>query len=229
MQQNFKAKTVNITYNASGAVQAALRGDVVVIVDIIDMSTTAEAVLDGGALAVFGASPDHVSVPVSINPENIGYWAGKKALKEKTEIIIVSEPRFKSRKKRSKKIQFVLTGIHREGAHIADILPNIGSQITDFSNFENKVVLIASQTGGVAFDAAYNHRAVKVITGTIVRTNYKKGTKPLHDSALRAIKFAKKYNTGITLVASSANSYEDILAAERIAKLIIEIGFLRYK
>ncbi|MGM0502319.1 MAG: hypothetical protein ACQERJ_07285 [Bacillota bacterium] len=219
-------KTVNITYNASGAVKAAKQGDVIVIVDIIDMSTTAEAVLDGGALTVLGASPDDVLAPVTVNPEKMGYWAGKKALKKKTEVIIIAEPRFRGYKKRTEKIQFILAGIHRAGAKIAGILPNIGAQITNFSKFENKVVIIASHTGGVAFDAAYNHGAVKVVTGTIVRTNYKHGVDPLYDSATRAIKAANKYNTGITVVASSANSYEDVLAAERIAQRIVEIGFL---
>jgi len=79
-----EVKSLDIAYNASGAVRAAKRGDVVMVVDIIDMSTTAEAALDGGAVAVWGASPDDTSAPVAVNPAQIGYRAGQKAVKEDT-------------------------------------------------------------------------------------------------------------------------------------------------
>ncbi|MGI6552813.1 MAG: hypothetical protein ACOX37_07210 [Bacillota bacterium] len=49
-----------------------------VIVDIIDMSTTLEAALEAGARKVYGASPDGVIVPVDVKPEVIGLEAGKK-------------------------------------------------------------------------------------------------------------------------------------------------------
>jgi hypothetical protein len=51
---------------------------VVVIVDIIDMSTTLEAALEAGARKVYGASPDGVIVPVDVKPEVIGLEAGEK-------------------------------------------------------------------------------------------------------------------------------------------------------
>ncbi|MCK8828498.1 hypothetical protein MWH25_12255 [Natroniella acetigena] len=219
--------TLNVTFNASGAARAARKGDVVMIVDLIDMSTTAEAALDAGALDVFGASPDHVNVPVVINPEKIGYFAGKKALKYDTEIIIVTEPRQATEEERRKNIQLALTGVKRSGAQVDNILANIGCEVTTLAEFKDKIVLLITECGGVAFDTAYNHGAPRVITGTVARTMDKKGIKPAKDSAKRAIKLAKKYNTGITLVAASSNSYEDVLAAEHIAKLIIEAGFLQ--
>ncbi len=222
-----RLNTLNITSNASGAAQAARKGDVIVIVDIIDMSTTAEAVLDAGALEVFGASSDKVSVPVTVNPEKIGYFAGKKALKHNTELIIITEPRFGGEEERLQNIQLSLAGVKRAGAEVERVLGNIGSQITELAKFQDKVVLIITDSGGAAFDAAYNYGAPQVTTGTIVRTMFKKGIKPAKDSARRAIKLADKYNTGITLVAASSNSYEDVLAAEHIAKLIIEEGFLK--
>ncbi|WP_018249991.1 hypothetical protein [Orenia marismortui] len=221
------AHTLNITSNASGAAQAARKGDIIVVVDIIDMSTTAESALDAGALEVFGASSDRVSVPVTVNPEKIGYFAGKKALKHNTELIIVAEPRLGSEDERIENIQLALAGVKRAGANIEAILPNVGSQVSSLADFKDKVVLIITDSGGVAFDAAYNHGAPQVTTGTIVRTMKKKGIRPAKDSAKRAIKLAKKYNTGITLVAASSNSYEDVLATEHIAKLIIEEGFLQ--
>ena len=169
-----EVKSLDIAYNASGAVRAAKRGDVVMVVDIIDMSTTAEAALDGGAVAVWGASPDDTSAPVAVNPAQIGYRAGQKAVKEDTQVILITEPRFGSREEKTANNQFVLVGINRSRARLGAVLPNIGTEITEFADFANKVVVIASQTGGVAFDAAYNGGAAKVVTGTIVRTNIKK-------------------------------------------------------
>ncbi|MCK8816604.1 hypothetical protein MWH28_04370 [Natroniella sulfidigena] len=219
--------TLNVTFNASGAARAARKGNVVMIVDLIDMSTTAEAALDAGALEVFGASPDHVNVPVVTNPEKIGYFAGKKALKHDTEIIIVTEPRLGTEEERRGNIQLALTGIKRSGAQVDAILANVGSEITTLAEFRDKIVLLITECGGVAFDVAYNHGAPQVVTGTVARTMDKRGVEPAKDSAQRAIDLAKKHNTGISLVAASSNSYEDVLAAEHIAKLIIEAGFLQ--
>lgn len=218
--------TLNITSNVSGAAEAARKGDIVVIVDVIDMSTTIETALDAGAIGVFGASPDCISISVQVNPEKIGYFAGKKALKNDTELIIATEPRLASKEERRDNIQLALTGVKRAGAEIETIISNLGAEIVKLVNFEGKVVLVITDTGGVAYDAAYNHGAPAVITGTVARTFKKKGVRPAKESAQRAIKAAQKFKTGITLVAASSNSYEDVLAAEHIGKLIIEEGFL---
>lgn len=45
---------ITVTTDASGAYQAACSGQVVVIVDVIDMSTTLEAALQEGAALVLG-------------------------------------------------------------------------------------------------------------------------------------------------------------------------------
>ncbi|WP_078809935.1 hypothetical protein [Selenihalanaerobacter shriftii] len=218
--------TLNITSNASGAAKAARKGDIVVIVDVIDMSTTIEAVLDAGAIEVFGASPDHISVPVQVNPEKIGYYAGKNALKNDTKLIIATEPRLGSEEERKENIQLALNGVKRAGVEIEAIVPNLGAEVVKLANFEGKVVLVISDSGGVAYDTAYNYGAPEVITGTVARTLKKSGVLPAKESAQRAIRLAQKFKTGITLVAASSNSYEDVLAAEHISKLIIEEGFL---
>ena len=220
---------MHITYNASGAVQAALRKDITVIVDVIDMSTTAEAVLEDGALAVLGASPDNIKVPVRVDPIKIGYEAGSIAVKNNTKVIIIAEPRYCNPQKRLNRIQSVKKGLEETGAQLSTVLPNIGAQINQFSDFNDKVVVIVSNSGGIAFDAAYNQGAAKVITGTITRTNAKKGVEPIYSAAKRAIKLANKHTTNITLVAASSNSYEDVLAVDKIAKTIIELGFLKLK
>lgn len=117
-------KTLSTTYNASGAAAAARQGDVVMIVDVIDMSTTAEAALEAGAISVLGASPDHQLVPVTVNPEKIGYYAGKKAIKHDTGVIIAAEPRLiNDEDERLSEIQQVLRGVDRAGAEVLRLCP----------------------------------------------------------------------------------------------------------
>lgn len=217
--------SVNISVNASGAALAGLMGNVVMVVDVIDMSTTLEAAIDEGAVAVFGASPDKCNAPVNLDPHNIGKTSGKLAVKHGTEIIIVAEPRNELPKVRENRMKRVLAGINEAGAKVHALLPNTGAETVKLADFRNKVVVAVTDTGGVAFDAAFNAGAPEVITGTVARTIHKKGRKPAEDAALRAIDAAKKASSGITVVAASANSMEDILAAEYIYKIILENGF----
>jgi hypothetical protein len=51
-------RRIIVESDASGAREAARAGLMVMIVDVIDMSTTLESALDAGAAAVLGASPD---------------------------------------------------------------------------------------------------------------------------------------------------------------------------
>lgn len=220
---------VMLSVNASGAVKAALMGHVVMVIDVIDMSTTLEAVIDAGAIAVFGASPDQCKAPVQLNPASIGRFAGTMALEKKAGIIIVAEPRIGSDELRLNRIKSVLTGIKESGARIDDILPNAGAETVKLADFRDKVVVAVTDTGGVAFDAAFNAGAPKVITGTIARTMQNKARQPAETAALRAIEAANDTGTGITVVAASANSMEDVLAAEYIYKLILEKGFTALK
>ncbi|NLM96989.1 MAG: hypothetical protein GX175_05180 [Halanaerobiaceae bacterium] len=220
-------KTLNTTYNASGAAQAARQGDVIVIVDVIDMSTTAEAALEAGALAVLGASPDNCSVPVTVNPEKIGYYGGKKALKCNTGVVIAAEPRLIEKEElRLKEIQQVIKGVERAGAEIHEIIPNIGREVVELTDLKDKVMIIVSPSGGTAYDAAYNYGAADIITGTIARTNNKKGNLSAEEAANRAIDSALKLKRGITVVAASSNSMEDVYGAQYICQLIMNKGFL---
>ncbi|HOP74646.1 MAG TPA: hypothetical protein PLC07_06270 [Bacillota bacterium] len=219
-------KTVNMTFNASGAAEAARRGDVVVVVDVIDMSTSAEVVLECGAVAIFGAAPSGCKVPVNLNPDRIGYLAGKTALKYKTQLVVVSEPRYGTEEERKKRAETAMLGVARSGAEVELIVPNIGTEIHKLADFNNKVVLFVSDTGGVAYDAAYNNGAPAVVTATVTRTPQKKGIDPALAGVERAIEQALKNGTGITVVAASANSMEDVLAAQYLTQLIVGKGFL---
>ncbi|QTL98491.1 hypothetical protein GM661_11180 [Iocasia frigidifontis] len=221
-------KTLQTTYNASGAAAAARQGNVVMIVDVIDMSTTSEAVLEAGAITVLGASPDNNTVPVTVNPEKIGYFAGKKALKHDTTVIVAAEPRLiQNEKDRLKEIQQVLKGIERAGAELEEVVPNIGREVVELADFANKIVVVVSPSGGTAYDAAYNYGAPEVITGTIARTNNMNGSFAARVAAERAIEKALKFKRGITVVAASSNSMEDVQACQYICQEIINNGFLK--
>lgn len=218
--------TVCLTFNASGAVEGARRGDVVVIVDIIDMSTSAEVAIESGAIAIYGAAPSGAKVPININPERMGYLAGKTALKYKTQLIVVAEPRYGDATERSKRAEAALIGVTRSGAEVSQIIPNIGTEIGKMVDIQGKVTLFISDTGGVAYDAAYNNGASAVLTATVVRTIQKKGMEPARVGVERAIETARKLSCGITVVAASANSFEDVLAAQYITQNIVNCGFL---
>ncbi len=221
-------KTLNVSYNASGAAAAARQGNIVMIVDLIDMSTTAEAALEAGAIDVLGASPDQHKVPVTVNPEKIGYIAGKKALKHDTGVIISAEPRLISDDQaRIDGIQQTIKGIERAGAKLIKVIPNIGREVVELADLKDMVLVVVSPSGGAAFDTAYNYGAPLVITGTAARTNNKKGQQLIKTAAERAIEGAVRFSSGITVVASSSNSMEDVLAAQSIAQEILNLGFLQ--
>ncbi len=221
-------RTLNLTFNASGAVQGAQRGDLVVVVDVIDMSTSAEVALEKGAVAVLGAAPSNCRLSLKIDPQKIGLAAGKIAAKHQTEVVIIAEPRYGTEEERSHRAQGVISGVRATSAPISrQILPNIGTELGSLADFTNKVVLIVSDTGGVAFDVAYNNGAAAVLTATITRTSTQKGLRSAQVGVQRIIETAEKLGVeGITIVAASANSYEDVLAAQKLTELMIEKGFL---
>ena len=226
------AETLNITSNPSGAAAAARSGNVVMIVDLIDMSTTAESALEAGALDVLGASPDQNNeVPVTVNPEKIGYIAGKKAVKHDSEVIVAAEPRLLTDddKSRLDSIQYVLKGIDKAGGVLGKVVSNLGKDVCKQADFSEKILIVVSAAGGTAYDAAFNYGAPEVITGTIARTNKMAGEEPAETAASRAVAIAEKHKCGISIVASSSNSLEDVLAAELIGRKILEHGFLDIK
>lgn len=217
---------MNLTFNATGAAEAGRRGDIVIIVDVIDMSTSAEVALENGAVAIYGAAPVGCKVSVNLNPERMGYLAGKTALKNKTGLVVVAEPRYGTEEERKKRAEVALQGVLRSGVESELILPNVGTEIGKLTDFAGKVVLFVSDTGGVAFDAAYNSGSPMVLTGTVVRTGMKKGIAPAQEGVQRAMDYAAKFDCNISVVAASANSMEDVLAADFLTKLIIGQGFL---
>lgn len=211
-----------VTTDASGARQAAREGLVVVVVDVIDMSTTLESALDAGAYAVLGASPDFTRAPVKVSPSQIGREAARLAREAGEGIIIVAEPRIGTEAERLARCQKLITGIEAEKGCIEAILPNIGAEAARMADMNRRVVVAVTDTGGVAYDAAFQESKL-VTTGTVARTLKQKGTQPALKAAERALNLAHAHAAaGIAVVAASRNSLEDVLAAQYIANLIIK-------
>ncbi len=215
-----KLPRVILTADASGAQKAAQEGMLVMIVDIIDMSTTLESAIDAGAFAVFGASPDYTHAPVEVAPEKVGQEAGRLAKTNGLNIIIIAEPRVGSDEERIARCQKVIKGIESEKAVIERVLPNIGAEVYKMCDFKDRVVVAVSDTGGVAYDAAFLFTR-QVLTGTVARSMSKKGIEPALSAARRVWQNYKKTDTGIAVVAASSNSQEDVLAAQFIYDLLI--------
>jgi hypothetical protein len=211
-----------VLHDASGAVLAALKGNIVVIVDVINMSTTLEAAWEAGALGVFGASPDQTSAPVFVNPMLIGYSAGCFAKANQSEIILVTEPRVGTTEERVEHASLTIKGIEKAGLGGLTILPNLGAETVKMANFSNKVVIAVTDSGGVAYDAAFNAGGI-VITATVARTLGKKGLEPMQMGVKRALTLAQLKKTGISFVAASSNSLEDVLAANFMMDYIVKI------
>lgn len=212
-------KRISVTTDASGAQQAAREGMLVMIVDVIDMSTTLESALDAGAYYVLGASPDFTRAPVKVSPQAIGREAARLSREAGAGIIVVSEPRVGSDDERVARCQKLLQAIEKEKGYVEAIIPNLGAETPRLTNVKNRVVVAVTDTGGVAFDAAFQEDS-NVITGTVARTLSQKGLQP----ALTAVRRARglvKDKEGIAVVAASRNSQEDILAAQFIANLLM--------
>lgn len=210
-----------VACDASEAQQAAREGLLVMVVDVIDMSTTLESVLDAGALAVLGSSPDFTRAPVRLSPEKIGREAARLAKEAGKGIILVSEPRVGTDEERLGRCQKLIRGIEQEKGCIEAVLPNIGAEIPKMADMSNRVVVAVTDSGGVAFDAAFVE-SKSVITGTVARTYRQKGLQPALSAVRRAQKIMEDTHKGIAVVAASRNSMEDILSAQFIANLLLK-------
>lgn len=215
---------VILAADASGAAWAGSMGLVVVVVDVIDFSTSMEAAMDQGAAAVFGAGPDGASPPVEINPYMMGVLAGREALRLGTGVLVLADPRAGADAARRDGVSGALAGVRSAGAKVEAVVPNLGAETPRLAEMKGKVVLGATGSGGVAFDAAVCVGAPAVITGTVARTLKKNGFASAREAARRALAEAGRLKTGIAVVAASGNSLEDLLAAEYIYKKILEMA-----
>lgn len=208
---------INWTADASGARRAALAGHLVVIVDIIDMSTTLEGALEAGALKVYGASPDGAQPPVPVNPFRIGYQAGLAARRRKVPVVIVAEPRLGPPRRRLASCASVRRGLQEAGIKEYQVVPNLGAGTAQAVDFRRKIVIAVTASGGVAYDAAFNAGGT-CLTATIARTARSKGLEPGRRGIQRALTLARRLRKNLTFVAASSQSLEDVLAARWLSQ-----------
>jgi hypothetical protein len=179
--------------NASGAYQAACNGQVVVVVDVIDMSTTLEAALQEGALYVLGASPVSCRAPVPVNPTAVGSYAAQKAKELNSEVVVIAEPRIGNASERLERAAGCLEGLHSGGIQEIGVYPNQGAETAKLVDFKDKIVRTPGYTG---WDNARN-------------------------ALNRAFELAEKEERGIALIAASSKALEDVLAVHYLAEYLL--------
>jgi hypothetical protein len=220
------ARTLEVSFNASGAAEAGARGRVVVVVDVIDAATSAAAALAAGAARVLGAGTSSVEVPVPIHPEGIGALAAGLARGMGTSVVVATEPRVGSDEERRTLAKPVVDALESAGVEY-EMVPNQGAELPGLAKVEDRVVVVVSATGGTAFDAAVAAGAPAVCFATTGRVHGKTGWEMAEAGARRAIALADEHSADITVVAASSNSADDCLAAFQIARIIIAEGFLK--
>ncbi len=217
--------SVKMTIGARGAAEAALNDDVVIIVDVVNTSSAAEVALRGGAVAVIGAAPDRAyevlvkkratkypfaDTPKGVDPVERGREAGKIALENDTEVVLVVDGG-------EENASMAAQGVEEVGAEIAEIVPNAGPRIKDVVDLSDRVFLFATATGGTLYDVARTHGAPAVTFGTVVRRSL------IRACAERAIRLAERHNAGISVVVSSIFAPEDLDAGARIFEEVCRI------
>jgi hypothetical protein len=220
------ARTLEVSFNASGAAEAGARGRVVLVVDVIDAATSAAAALAAGAARVLGAGTSSVEVPVPIHPEGIGALAAGLARGMGTSVVVATEPRVGSDEERRTLAKPVVDALESAGVDY-EVVPNQGAELPGLAKVEDRVVVVVSATGGTAFDAAVAAGAPAVCFATTGRVHGKTGWEVAEAGARRAIALADEHAADITVVAASSNSADDCLAAFQIARIIIAEGFLK--
>lgn len=212
---------IYLAQDASGAVAAARRGQVVLVVDVIDMSTTLESALEAGAVAVYGASPLGHRVPVRVCPAAVGWAAGQAARAAGAGVVVVAEPRAGGDAARRRQAGPVLAGVRAAGGRVVAVVPNLGKETPRLFPLQGKVVVAVTGSGGVAYDAAFNAGGL-VLTGTVARTYRSRAGVPARRAASRALALARREGRDICVVAASGRALEDVLGAGYIYRLLLK-------
>ncbi|PKM89030.1 MAG: hypothetical protein CVU87_06215 [Firmicutes bacterium HGW-Firmicutes-12] len=212
-----KKSILTIAYNLSGALEAVKLGRFIVLVDVIDMSTTMEGLREAGALKIWGAAPVGKGQPYT-NPYLIGRAAAKEATKKNTQVFVIAEPRVGKLEERAERAGGVLAGIKDEGHKVSGIWPNLGAETAKFTNWQDKLAVIVSDAGGTIYDAVWQMGG-QITTVTVARTMQMKGSLAAKKGIERAINMAG--DSPLTIVAASSNAIEDVLAVQYLAQLYL--------
>ena len=216
---------LEVGFDASGAADAGARGRVVCIVDVIDAATSAEAALAAGARAVLGASPAGAAVPVAVDPAAVAGRAVTLAREAGSGVVVVAEPRVGPDEPRATSARPVLEAIG-EAAIGAELVANQGAELGALARFAGQVVVVVSATGGTAYDAAFRTGAPGVCFATTARVEGRSGWEVANLGAERAAALAREHDAGLSVVAASANSMDDCLAAFEVARILLQAGDL---
>jgi len=219
-------RTLEVAFDASGAAEAGSRGRVVAVVDVVDAATSAEAAVAMGALDVFGAAPAGAAPPVPVNPAAVATRAATVALRRGTDVVVVAEPRVGAADERLGRVAPVTAGLEAAGVSY-EVVANQGAEVAGLAALTGRVVVVVSTTGGTAFDAALAAGAPGACFVTTARVAGMTGWEVTRMGALRAIDLADRHGGALSLVAASANSTDDCLAAFEVARAVIDQRFLR--
>lgn len=209
-----KKSMITVAYNLSGALEAVKNGRFVVLVDVIDMSTTIEGLLEAGVLNIWGAAPVGKGYPYT-DPYLIGRFAAREANEKHTQVFVVAEPRVGTTEERINRASAVLAGIKDEGQTAGGIWPNLGAETAKFTDWRDKLAVVVTDAGGTIYDAVWQQGG-RITTVTVARTLKTKGDMVVKKGIERALDMAD--GLPITLVAASSNSFEDVLAVHYLAQ-----------
>jgi hypothetical protein len=221
-----RARTLEVAFNASGAAEAGRRGRVVAVIDVVDSSTSAEAALVHGATAVLGAAPAGVTVPTQVDPGAIGRKAAALAGQEGTSVVVVSEPRVGTEEDRRRRVLPVLQALRTASVEY-ELVPNQGAELPGLVDVRGRVVVVVSSTGGTAFDAATCGGAAGVCFATTARVEGRTGWQVADAGVRRVLDLADQHTADVSIVAATANSADDCLAAFELGRRVIAEGFLQ--
>ena len=192
----------------------------VCVVDVIDAATSAEVALETGASAVLGAAPAAADAPVAVDPAAVGRHAAALATEAGSGVVVVAEPRIGPDELRATSAALVLEAI-RSSAAEAKLVANQGAELPALARLKGQVVVVVSATGGTAYDAALRAGAPGVCFATTARIEGRSGWEVARLGAERAANLAREHGVGLSVVAASANSLDDCMAAFEVARILL--------
>ena len=219
--------TLEIAFDVTGASEAGRRGRVVVVVDVENSSTTAEAVVAAEAAAVFGASPAGSDVPVMLDPGAVGRRAAAAAGRVGTDVVVVAgPPAGQDEEERRDRALPVLQAL-RTASVPYDLVPDHGLELPGKVDILNRVVVIVSPTGVTAYDAALAAGAAAACFATTARLQGRDEWDVIDRGIRRGVALAEHHGADISIVAATAGSSEDGRAAFDLAQAVMGTGFLK--
>jgi hypothetical protein len=161
-----------------------------------------------------------------VSPEAVGTRAASIARQRGTDVLVVAEPRVGPPGERAERAAPVTRALEAAGVRY-EVVANQGAEVGGLAAMAGRVVVVVSTTGGAAFDAALAAGAPGACFVTTARIAGMTGWEVTRLGAIRGIELADRHGGALSIVAASANSTDDCLAAFEVARAVIDQGFLR--